>query len=245
MRFLFFFTVSIALLNIKAFAGPPFRTDDPVPVPFRHGEVYLFSTGVFDQSGAAGVGPAVEFNYGILPNTQFHMILPLAYSSPKNSPSHLGYGDTEVGVKFRFVEQTELLPDIGTFPIAEIPTGNASKSLGNGKAQLYLPIWFQKDVGKWTVYGGGGYWINPGEGNKNWTFSGILVQYNFSDNFFLGTEFFHQSPSLTDSESNTGIHIGGGVTVVKNYQVLFSSELGNGITSYKHYAYYLGLYHNF
>ncbi|HEX2867773.1 MAG TPA: hypothetical protein VHO03_12065 [Ignavibacteriales bacterium] len=245
MRFLVFLLACIFLFHIKASAGPPFRTDDPIPVPFRHGEVYLFSTGLFDETGAAGVGPALEFNYGILPNTQFHLVLPMAFNSPKDGPSHAGYGDTEVGVKYRFVEQTDIMPDIGTFPIAELPTGNASKGLGNGKTQLYLPVWLQKDIGKWTFYGGGGYWINPGQGNKNWTFSGILVQYNFSDSFFLGTEFFHQTPSTTASPNNTGIHLGGGVSVVKNYQILFSTELGNGITSYKHYAYYLGLYHTF
>ncbi|MGE5440716.1 MAG: hypothetical protein ACM3UR_12740 [Bacteroidota bacterium] len=246
MRTLALFAVCIVFVfNAMAFAGPPFRTDDPIPVPFMHGEVYLFSTGVFDESGAAGIGPAVEFNYGILPNTQFHAVLPLAFNSPKDNPSQMGYGDTEVGVKYRFIEQTDYLPDIGTFPIAELPTGNASRGLGNGKAQIYLPLWLQKDIGHWTIYGGGGYWINPGPENKNWTFSGILIQYNFSENFYLGTELFHQSPSLVNAGNNTGIHIGGGVTVIKNYQVLFSSELGNGITSYKHYAYYLGLYHNF
>jgi hypothetical protein len=29
------------LFNVLIFAGPPFRTDDPVPVPFMHGELYL------------------------------------------------------------------------------------------------------------------------------------------------------------------------------------------------------------
>ncbi|HUX92722.1 MAG TPA: hypothetical protein VMV36_02875 [Ignavibacteriaceae bacterium] len=233
------------LFNVLILAGPPFRTDDPVPVPFLHEEFYLFSTGVFDAGGKSGIGPAVEFNYGILSNTQFHIVVPFAYSAPKDEPSHVGYGDTEVGVKFRFVNQTDVLPDIATFPIIEIPTGNASKNLGNGKAQIYLPIWLQKDIGKWTIYGGGGYWINPGTGNKNWEFSGILVQYNFTDTFFIGAELFHQTPSSIYSNDNTGLHLGCGIPIVKNYQILISSDLGNGITSYKHFSYYLGLYHTF
>lgn len=237
--------ILILLLNLQTFAGPPFRTDDPVPVMFLHGEVYLFSTGVFDAGGKSGIGPAVEFNYGILPNTQFHIVVPFAFSVPKDEPSHLGYGDTEVGVKYRFINQTNVLPDIATFPIIEIPTGNASKNLGNGKAQIYLPIWLQKDISNWTIYGGGGYWINPGTGNKNWAFSGILIQYNFTENFFLGAELFHQTPSSIYSGDNTGLHLGGGITVVKNYQILFSADLGKGITSYKHFSYYLGLYYTF
>jgi hypothetical protein len=239
-----FITITLCT-SPRIFGGPPFRTDDPIPVPYLHGELYLFSTGVFDAGGESGIGPAVEFNYGVFPNTQFHVVFPLSFFAPKQGPSYFGYGDTEIGVKYRFLEQTDVLPDIGIFPLIEIPTGNASKNLGNGKAQIYLPVWLQKDIGKWTIYGGGGYWINPGQGNKNWDFSGILVQYNFTDDFFLGTEVFHQTSSSVGSPNYTGIHFGGGIPIAKNYQVLFSTDMGNGITSYKHFAYYLGLYHTF
>ena len=49
---------------LPAFAGPPFRTDDPEPVAYRHGEAYLFSSGTRDAGGMSGAGPAMEFNYG-------------------------------------------------------------------------------------------------------------------------------------------------------------------------------------
>ncbi|HUI28764.1 MAG TPA: hypothetical protein VLX91_01015 [Candidatus Acidoferrales bacterium] len=229
----------------KIFAGPPFRTDDPVPVPYLHGELYLFSTGTLDARGTSGIGPAVEFNYGVFPNIQFHLVLPLSFNAPKGTAAQLGYGDTELGVKFRFVDQGEIIPDVATFPILELPTGSASRGLGNGKAQLYLPLWLQKDIGNWTIYGGAGYWINPGNGNRNWDFSGILVQYNFSDDFFLGAELFHQTPSSVYVSDNTGLHIGGGIPLVRNTQVLWSCDAGNGIAAYKHFSYYIGLYHTF
>ncbi len=228
-----------------SYAGPPFRTDDPIPVPYMHGELYLFSTGIADGTGTSGVGPAVEFNYGVFHNTQFHVVFPLAFDIPRGGVSYAGYGDTEVGVKYRLVEQTGSVPDIGVFPLVEIPTGNAARGLGNGKAQVYLPVWLQKDFGNWTVYGGDGYWVNPGPDNKNWNFTGLLVQYDFSDALYLGAEVFHQTPSTVDASGYTGIHVGGSVPVAKDYEVLFSGDAGNGITSYKHFAYYIGLYHTF
>jgi hypothetical protein len=228
-----------------ALAGPPFRTDDPIPVPYMHGELYLFSTGVIDGAGTSGIGPAVEFNYGIATNTQLHIVFPIAFDDPKGNPSNIGYGDTELGVKYRFTDQSRIWPAIGVFPLVEIPTGNAQKGLGNGKAQVYLPLWLQKDMGNWTIYGGSGYWINPGPQNRNWDFSGILVQYNFSDAFFLGVELFHETQSSDEGVPITGIHFGGGIPIAKNYQILFSSDVGNGITSYKHFSYYLGIYHTF
>ena len=231
--------------TVETFAGPPFRTDDPVPVPYMHGELYLFTTGVVDGTGTSGEGPAVEFNYGIFPNTQFHVVAPMAFDAPKRAASYAGYGDTEIGVKYRFVEQSGLIPDIGVFPLVEIPTGSAAKGLGSGRTQLYVPLWLQKDIGNWTIYGGDGYWFNPGAGNRNWDFSGVLVQYNFSDAFFLGAEIFHQTASTVVAAGYTGIHLGGSIPVARDYQILLSGDAGNGITSYKHFGYYLGLYHTF
>ena len=237
--FLFFLIFSRTLFA----GGPPWRTDDPIPVEFKHAEIYLFSNGIADNAGTSGVGPAFEFNYGAFPNTQLHIVLPLAFDRPKIGAKHFGYGDTEVGVKYNLVHQSDEMPAVGIFPIAELPTGNSSENLGNGTAQLYLPLWLQKDIGNWTVCTGGGYWINPGTNNKNWGFMGLQFQYNFSDDFYLGMELFHQTPSTVDESDLTGIHIGGAVTIIQSYQLLFSADAGNGITSYKHFAYYIGLYH--
>ena len=113
MMILWHFPTAVAL------AGPPFRTDDPVPIGYRHSEVYLFSTGTRDDRGTSGVGPAVELNYGFQPDMMVHLIVPMAYDAPENGGSHFGYGDTEIGLKYRFVHETDLLPMIGTFPLVE------------------------------------------------------------------------------------------------------------------------------
>ncbi|EFK10911.1 conserved domain protein [delta proteobacterium NaphS2] len=47
------------------------------------------------------MGPAVEFNYGFHPDTMVHLIVPMAYDAPENGNSHFGYGDTEIGLKYR------------------------------------------------------------------------------------------------------------------------------------------------
>ncbi len=245
MRGRFFLVAILLVLPLTAFAGPPFRTDDPIPVDYHHGEIYLFSTGARDASGTSGLGPAVEFNYGILPDTQAHIIAPLAYDVPKDDVSHFGYGDTEVGVKYRFVRQTDTLPDIGVFPLMEIPTGDSAKGLGNGRAQFFLPVWIQKDFGDWTAYGGGGYWINPGPGNRDYWFSGVLLQYTFFSDFYLGTEVFFQTSDAADGEDSVGFNFGGALPLPGGVQILFSA--GRGITndSNNRFSYYFALYRAF
>ena len=228
-----------------ALAGPPFRTDDPVPVDYRHAEFYLFSTGTHDAEGTSGLGPAVEFNCGILPDAMVHLIAPMAYEAPEGEASHFGYGDTEIGIKYRFVHETDRVPMVGIFPLVEISTGNEDKGLGNGETQWFFPLWLQKDFGKWTTYGGGGYWINPGTGNRNYWFSGILLQYSFSDSFYLGGEFFHQTADTDDGEASSGFNLGGSLPLVDNFQLLFSAGRGLSHADSNRFSYYLGLYRMF
>lgn len=87
----------VVLLGVPAetCAGPPFITDDPEPVDYRHWEIYVASL-FFKQSDAwTGTGPHLEVNYGPLPNLQLHVIAPLAFHVPERGMSSYGYGDTD------------------------------------------------------------------------------------------------------------------------------------------------------
>ena len=169
----------------NSFAGPPFFTDDPEPVEYKHGEAYVASIFTSDKNGKFGTLPHAELNYGIWPDFQAHIITPFAFSHPNGMPTSYGYGDTELGLKYRFVQEGKYQPQIGTFPLIELPTGDAKYGLGNGKAQVFIPLWLQKSCGPWTTYGGGGYWFNQGEGNKDWIFLGWLLQRDFSEKLTL------------------------------------------------------------
>ncbi len=156
-----------------ALAGPPFLTDDPDPVPYHHWEAYAFTTLDRTRSTNTVVGPAVEVNNGVAPNTQLHLIIPATYFS-QDGMSARGLGDVEAGVKYRFLEETKSRPEIGTFPQVELPTGDQSKGLGNGRTWVKVPLWLQKSFGPWTTYGGGGYAYNPAPGQRNYGYGGIL-----------------------------------------------------------------------
>jgi hypothetical protein len=104
-----------ALMWAPLIAGPPFKTDDPQPVDLGHFELYVFSMGQHVPGSSTGFGPAVEFNYGILPDTQFHIIVPYAYNRSQDVPSQGGFGDTEIGIKFRFIHETDSRPQVGFF----------------------------------------------------------------------------------------------------------------------------------
>src|SRR5882724_11775416 len=92
----------LSALAILAFApamqaGPPFLTDDPEPVELHHWEIYLATIDSKTSDGWTGTAPHIELNYGAAPGLQLHLIAPMNYDAPKNGPSHIGYGDTELG----------------------------------------------------------------------------------------------------------------------------------------------------
>jgi hypothetical protein len=122
-------TLAAALCATQAVAGPPFRTDDPEPVDYEHWEFYLFSTGTHVRGDTAATLPGVEINYGALPDLQLHVIAPLALNDAAGSSAQYGYGDTELGVKYRFIPEDEngWRPMVGIFPLLEVPTGNADR----------------------------------------------------------------------------------------------------------------------
>ena len=204
-------------------AGPPFTTDDPEPVEYQHWEVYLASQLAYDKGEWSGTSPHLEVNYGAIPNLQLHLIAPISFVAPAHESAHFGYGDTELGVKYRFFDETDRLPQIGVFPLVELPTGNRKLGLGSGHVQAFLPLWLQKSFGPWTTYGGAGYWINPGAGNRNWSFIGWLLQRQVASNLVLGAEVFHETPSEQGGESDTKLNAGAIYDFSDTYHLLISA----------------------
>jgi len=222
-------------------AGPPFDTDDPEPVVLHHWEVYFSSHFSFDNAQTVGTAPHFEINYGVAKNLQIHIIAPLALSIIKNGNIDYGYGDMELGFKYRFVNESEWCPQIGVFPLVEIPTGNADKGLGGGNVQIFIPLWFQKTFGKLTTYGGGGYWINPGPGNKNWQFYGLQAQYKITDNFSLGTELYHITANEQNGKGDTRFNLGSVIDLSNTSHILLSvgSSLNHNINFQSYIGYQL------
>jgi hypothetical protein len=233
------------LVPNTARAGPPFRTDDPEPVDYQHYEFYTFFTGTHISGDTSGVGPAWEFNYGLIPNGQFHIVAPLAFDSPAGGSSQFGYGDTELGFKYRFIQEDDkgLRPMVGVFPLVELPTGDQGNGLGAGHVRVYLPVWLQKSFGDWTTYGGGGYWINHGGGtlDQDYWFAGWLLQKQVTKQLTVGGELFHQTADTIGGKDNTGFNLGAVYDFDNHNHLLLSAGTGiQNASATNLYSWYVG-----
>jgi opacity protein-like surface antigen len=232
---------SLALSPAKA--GPPFLTDDPEPVDYGHYEFYLFSQGVRAGGETSGGAPACDCNFGVLPNVQFHVQPAMAFRRPGGGDLVWGAGDVELGVKYRFIEQDKegAAPSAAFYPLIETPTGDAARGLGGGRARIFLPVWLQKDFGDWSTFGGGGYWINPGPGARNFGFLGWALLRKIDERLTLGAEIYHQTSSEIGGASTTGVNIGAIVDLSPRYHLLAS--IGRGLThatETDQFSWYLG-----
>ncbi len=201
--------------------GPPYQTDDPVPVDLHHYEFYIFGGLDGTPVAIATAGPAFEFNWGAAPRVQIHAILPWGESVPTNSavyqpsgqgPSAFGLTDMELGAKIAFIKETKHVPQIGSFTMFEMPTGSYSRGLGVGKVWYKLPIWVQKNEGKWLFDGGAGYEVVPQTDYRNFPYGGFLVKKELNERMELGAEVFahgSEGPAAPQTEASAMIDVGG------------------------------------
>lgn len=199
--------VALAALALPtgASAGPPFLTDDPEPTDTGHWEIYapLFEAeGSGDEFGGA---LGVEINYGPVRDVQITVGLPAAFTH-EGGTTRWGAGDLEASVKYRFYHNEEAGLQIAAFPGITLPT--ASNGMGAGHVTALLPIWAQKDLGNWSLFGGGGYAINPGAGNQDYWTGGVAVARQFGERLLVGVEVDRRGADTVGGSPSTSLGLG-------------------------------------
>ena len=239
--------------KLRAQAGPPFQTDDPTPVDLGHYEFYVFGAADGTPAEYDSTGPAFEFNWGAIPNIQLHAILPFGAVAPTNNPVYLpggtgasafGLNDMELGVKYGFIKQTPHRPQVGSFTMFEMPTGNLNKGLGVGKVWYKLPLWAEKEFGSWSLVGGLGYAVVPQTGYRDYLYGGYLMKKVVNERLELSAEVFSHAKegfATAQTQASTLIDAGGYYHFkTPGLQLLFA--YGHSVAGQTENYGYLGLY---
>jgi len=200
--------VAAVLAPAAAFAGPPYLTDDPEPTDTGHWEVYNFVDGLKAPDGLGGEA-GLDLNYGAAKDLQLTAVVPLAYSARGYSLSGLqaGGGVLEFAAKLKLLHQSDKgwAPDLAVFPRLFVPTDSR---FGPARTNLWLPVWAEKDLGPWSVFGGGGYDVNPGAGEQNFWQGGVAVTRSFGEKASLGAELWRQTDDTPTGGGFTAVNLG-------------------------------------
>ena len=142
-----------------------------------------------------------DINYGAAKDVQLTTVLPLHVET--GAP--LALGDIETAAKFRLLHQdpdTASL-DVTFFPRVFWPTGR-----GSHRVALLLPVWVQRDWEKWQAFGGGGYTLNPGAGQRDFWSWGAVLNRQVRPGWQLGLEYYGQGPATFVDRPVQGLNLG-------------------------------------
>ncbi|HZP98289.1 MAG TPA: hypothetical protein VFB13_02045 [Reyranella sp.] len=198
--------LALALLALArpATAGPPFVSDDPEPTDYRHFEIYAFHLGTVTRTGTAGQA-GIDFNYGALPDLQTTIVLPAGFARPVDGDVQLGLGNIQFAAKYRFLHQQSFGLDVSFFPRLLMPAGTSP--VGASTAAFLLPLWLERDWGKWSLFGGGGCTLNTGAG-FDFCQAGAVLNRQVAQHLQLGVELAYQSANAEGTPASTALGLG-------------------------------------
>jgi hypothetical protein len=202
-------------------AGPPYVTDDPQPTDTGHWEIYNFVDG--DHAPGVTSGEAgFDLNYGAVKDVQLTLVLPAGYVDAGSLD--VGGGQIEAAAKFKLLHQDGFGLDLAVFPRAFIPTSGGQ--FGPAHVNVLLPVWAEKDFGPWQVFGGGGYQINPGPGQRSFWTGGLAVTRDITKQLNLGGEIYAHTADAVDGRDFVGLNLGAAWRLTPHWSLLAAGGPG-------------------
>lgn len=221
--------LSLLLRPLPAWGGPPFSTDDPDPGKPGDWELITFGANNRALHISSGATPGVEFNFSPFSGTSIAVVAPMVYQPQKGAPNDWGTGDIDISWKQELFKQDENGSPltISVVPAIEPPSGDPKRNLGTGYVHAFFPVWAQREFDDWTLYGGGGYWINPGPGHKNYWFAGAVLQRKITDDLSVGVELNHESADALNDRDTSAFNVGATYKITEHLNIYAS--IGRGI----------------
>jgi hypothetical protein len=134
-----------------AFAARPLTTDDAGTV--EKGEFQL-ETG-FDfarqENHDKELGPSMTLTYGIFERMDVGIGSGYLFVYPAEDKNENGFADTELKLKYRWIDEKDWRPAFATTGTIKFPTASESKGLGSGKTDLSINTILTKDLSKRLV----------------------------------------------------------------------------------------------
>ena len=147
--------------ELRAQAGTPFLTNDPGTPGDGNWEINLGAMQLSEHQSSNTQLPQLDANLGVGERLQLTYEVPYVFASASGEPAHSGWGNSVLGLKWRFFDQGDQGWQLATFP--QLTLARSSSSVQNGLAsegpRLFLPLEVSKQVGPLVVDLEGGYFF--------------------------------------------------------------------------------------
>jgi hypothetical protein len=149
--------------------GPPVISDDPGTPGNGRWEINL---GVTEESLAGKTdveAPLLDLNYGAGDRVQLKFQIPYAVQIA-DPGTRAGLGNSQVGVKWRFLDESKCGVSVSTYPQFTFnnPTASVRRGLADDGWQMLVPLEMSKTFGKFQLDGEVGYNLQQKLSNEIW-----------------------------------------------------------------------------
>jgi hypothetical protein len=224
--------VALCLLGpipLLAQGGPPLLTDDPGTPGNRNWEINISSTQFWSKTEREIQSPLLDINYGLGDRIQLKYQVPYLFDSDGGEPFKGSLGNSLLGVKWRFFEQSsEAGWHISTYPQLELNTSNDSDAFKGPR--FLLPVEVTKIFGPVEVNFEGGYWFTkhkPDNRSPRERILGLAFGHQFNRRF-EGLCEFYDDVLLGGGGRSTTFDVGGRYEFRKGLLLLFMAGRGLG-----------------
>ena len=123
----------LLLLPLDSLAGE-FLTDTPVPLNYGEVKMDAFSSVRKRDTSSTFRAPGFEADIGLYPDLQSHFVVHATSVIKPNKSTQYGWGDTELCLKYRFIHETDIVPQVAFYPRVTVPSTDTSRGIGAKKA---------------------------------------------------------------------------------------------------------------
>jgi hypothetical protein len=171
--------------NALAQGGPPLITDDPDTPGPGYWEINLAGIVEKARPDRRLEAPLADINYGLGPRIQLKFEIPWLNVRETGEPVQAGLGNSNVGVKWRFLGEEGQRIAWATYPQLEVNTGRAMAENGfvNDGSQFLLPTELTIQLSRFEINGEVGRNFVQ-KGDDGWIF-GLATEIEFDGGFEL------------------------------------------------------------
>jgi hypothetical protein len=234
ISFVVFFVASSA----HAQGGPPLITDDPDTPGPGYWEINIPMILESSAEGRHFDAPLADVNYGIGTRIQLKFEIPWVTVDPPEQSARTGIGNSNSGVKWRFLGGEPALLSWSIYPQFEVNTSesSAAKGLVERHAQFFFPTEFTVQKGRFEINGEVGRMFVR-DGKDGWS-AGVTTEIEISSRFELLGELHAQK----DGEMPTENIVNVGARKAISEKIWFLGAVGTGVNGGSEQRVHLRIY---
>jgi hypothetical protein len=213
--------VFVVCIPVGVVAGPPIQTDDTgTPGPDKW-ETNMGFTLDKRQNASRYEVPALDLNYGVGERIQLNYSVSWIVLDPKDEAAKSGIGNSEVAVKWRFLDEDKHGVAVSVYPrfIFNNPAGSADRGLVDDGTAFKLPIQMEKKIGIIDFIANFSREFHQ-RGSDTWIYS-VAVKYAEVKGLAVLAELFGSADNGFKN-AETACNIGFRKDVSENYMIMAS-----------------------